>query len=87
MAIRLNQQAVEYAQNLIKGWQYERNSDWSEAQPSAQEENNFIDANGWKRSRNGTWRCCKVNNATRRRRGPRWVGRNEAAPKKRWTRP
>ena len=47
MAIRLNQQAVEHAQNLIKGWQYERNSDWSEAQPSAQEENNFIDANGW----------------------------------------
>ena len=54
VAIRLNQQAVEHAQNLIKGRQYERNSDWSEAQPSAQEENNFIDANGWKRSRNGT---------------------------------
>ena len=47
MAIHLNQQAVEYAQNLIKGRQYERNSDWSEAQPSADEENNFIDANGW----------------------------------------
>jgi hypothetical protein len=47
MAIRLNQQAVEHAQNLIKGRQYERNSEWSEAQLSAQEENNFIDANGW----------------------------------------
>jgi hypothetical protein len=47
MAIRLNQEAVDYAQNLIKGRQYERNSDWSEAQPSAQEENNFIDENGW----------------------------------------
>ena len=47
MAIRLNQQAVEHAQNFIKGRQYERNSDWSEAQPSAQEENNFTDANGW----------------------------------------
>src|SRR5918998_3281526 len=47
MAIRLDQQAVEYAQILIKGRQYERNGDWSEAQPSAQEENNFIDANGW----------------------------------------
>ena len=47
MAIRLNQEAVEHAQNLIKGRQYERESDWSEAQPSAQEENNFIDANGW----------------------------------------
>jgi hypothetical protein len=47
MAIRLNQQAVEHAQILIKGRQYERNSDWSDAQPSAQEENNFIDQNGW----------------------------------------
>jgi hypothetical protein len=47
MATRLNQQAVEHAQNLIKGRQYERNSDWSEAQPSAEEENKFIDENGW----------------------------------------
>jgi hypothetical protein len=47
MAIRLNQQAVEHAQILIKGRQYEWNSDWSEAQPSAQEENNSIDENGW----------------------------------------
>jgi len=47
MAIRLNQEAVEHAQNLIKGRQYKRNSDWSEAQPSAEEENKFIDDNGW----------------------------------------
>lgn len=47
MAIRPNQEAVEQAQNLIKGRQYERNSDWSEAQPSAEEENRFIDENGW----------------------------------------
>src|SRR5215207_9776264 len=47
MAIRLNQEAVEHAENLIKGRQYERNSDWSEAQPSAEEENRFIDENGW----------------------------------------
>ena len=46
LTIHLNQQAVEHAQNLIKGRQYERNSDWSEAQPSAEEENNFIDENG-----------------------------------------
>ena len=39
MAIRLNQEAVEYAQDLIKGRQYEKNSDWNEAQPSAEEEN------------------------------------------------
>jgi hypothetical protein len=47
VTIHLNQQAVEHAQNLIKGRQYERNSDWSEAQPSAEEENKFIDENGW----------------------------------------
>jgi hypothetical protein len=37
MAIRLNQEAVEHAQNLIKGRPYERNSDLSEAQASADE--------------------------------------------------
>jgi hypothetical protein len=37
MAIRLNQEAVEHAQNLIKGRQNERNSGWSEAQASADE--------------------------------------------------
>jgi hypothetical protein len=47
MAIHLNQEAVEHAHNLIKGRQYERESDWSEAQPSAEVENNFIDENGW----------------------------------------
>jgi hypothetical protein len=47
MATRLNQEALEHAQNPIKGRQYERNSDWSQAQPSAEEENEFIDDNGW----------------------------------------
>jgi hypothetical protein len=47
MAIHLNQEAVEHAHNLVKGRQYERESDWSEAQPSAEVENNFIDENGW----------------------------------------
>jgi hypothetical protein len=47
MAIHLDQEAVEHAQNLIKGRQYGRNSDWSEAQPSAEEENKYIDENGW----------------------------------------
>ena len=47
MAIRLNQDALDRAQNLIKGRQYEKDSDWSEAQPSADEENKFIDENGW----------------------------------------
>jgi hypothetical protein len=46
MAIRLNQGGAEHAQNLIMGRQYE-DSDWSETQPSAEEENRFIDENGW----------------------------------------
>jgi hypothetical protein len=47
MAIRANQDAIEHAENLIKGRQYERDSDWSEAQPSSEDENRFIDENGW----------------------------------------
>jgi hypothetical protein len=43
--IRLNQEAVGHAQNLIKGRPYERNSDWSEVQASEEEENRFIDEN------------------------------------------
>jgi hypothetical protein len=71
MAIRLNQQAVEHAQNFIKDRQYERNSDWSEAQPSAQEESyiavppsqpNSVPAQKTttmsKAPPTGCWRCC-----------------------------
>ena len=32
---------------MIKGRQYEKDSDWSEAQLSAEEENNSIGENGW----------------------------------------
>ena len=42
MAIRVNQEA----DSLITGLQYERNSDWSEAQPSSEDENRFIEVNG-----------------------------------------
>src|SRR5215207_2792284 len=47
MAIRVNPEAVEHAGNLIQGRQYETDSDWSEAQASAEEENEFIHENGW----------------------------------------
>jgi hypothetical protein len=47
MAIRVNQEAVEHAENLTKARQYVKKSDWSEAQPSAEEKNKFIDENGW----------------------------------------
>ena len=50
MAFRINQEAVEHAQNLIQGQQYERNSDWREVQASAEEENRYIDENGWEAS-------------------------------------
>ena len=46
MAIRVNQEAVEHADSLITGLQYEKNSDWSEAQPSSEDENWFIEVNG-----------------------------------------
>jgi hypothetical protein len=36
----------KHGQNLIRGRQYESNSEWSEAQPST-EENRFVDENGW----------------------------------------
>jgi len=48
VAIRVNREALEHAENLIKGRQYEKESEWSQAQPSADEENEFIDENGWK---------------------------------------
>lgn len=47
MAIRVNEQAREHAGNLIQGRQYERESDWSEAQPSTEQENAFIEEHGW----------------------------------------
>lgn len=47
MTIRVNQEAVEHARNLIKGRQYELESDWSRAQPSTKEENEFIERHGW----------------------------------------
>jgi hypothetical protein len=50
MAFRLNQEAVEHALNLIQGQQYETDSDWREVQASAEEENRYIDENGWEAS-------------------------------------
>lgn len=47
VTIRVNEQAREYAENLIKGRQYERESDWSKAQPSTEQENEFIEEHGW----------------------------------------
>jgi hypothetical protein len=49
MAIHLNQQAFEFAQQQIKKGNVDRDErdDWSKAEPSAQAENEFIEAHGW----------------------------------------
>lgn len=48
MTVRVNEQAAEHARDLIKGRQYERESDWSRAQPSTEREDDFIENHGWK---------------------------------------
>ncbi len=47
MAVKVNRDALEHAEKLIKAGKIERDSDWSEAQPSTQEENAFIEQHGW----------------------------------------
>lgn len=47
MSVRVNRGAFERAEGLIKGRQYEKDSDWSEAQPSTEEENRVIEERGW----------------------------------------
>jgi hypothetical protein len=53
MPRKVNQAAVEQARNLIKGRQYEADSDWSDSQPSAKTENAFIEKHGY--SEYGRW--------------------------------
>jgi hypothetical protein len=40
----LNDSAVEHARRLIEGRQYVLESDWGEVQPSADDENAFLEA-------------------------------------------
>jgi hypothetical protein len=48
MAVRLNRPAFEYAQDLVKDGQIvlDERDDWSEHQPSAQDENEYIKEHG-----------------------------------------
>jgi hypothetical protein len=48
MAVRLSQRSYDYAQELIREGRFklDQRDDWSEHQPSAQQENEFIEANG-----------------------------------------
>ena len=47
MPVQLNRTAVEHARHLVENDQYVKDSDWSEAQPSTKDENDFLDRHGW----------------------------------------
>jgi hypothetical protein len=48
MDMKLNETAMHKAKSLIASRQYVLESSWSEAQPSAEDENDFLDRHGWK---------------------------------------
>ena len=43
----VNKAAVAHAKKLIQARQYVLDSDWGETQPSADDENSFLDSHGW----------------------------------------
>ena len=45
--MRLNQGAFEQAKSLIRAGKVNKDSDWSEAQPSPTEENDLLESEGW----------------------------------------
>jgi hypothetical protein len=44
---RLNRKAVSHARRLIDARQYVLDSDWGESQPTADDENSFLEAHSW----------------------------------------
>jgi hypothetical protein len=44
---RVNPEAEEHARRLIESRQYVLDSDWGEAQPRADAENEYLDRHGW----------------------------------------
>jgi hypothetical protein len=44
---RVNRKAVAHAKHLIDARQYVLDSDWGEAQPSAKEQNAFLESHSW----------------------------------------
>jgi hypothetical protein len=44
----VNKEAVNKAKELIQKHQYVLDSQWSEAQPSADDENDFLERHGWR---------------------------------------
>jgi len=49
VTVRLNDKALSHARGLLRRGQvtYDERDDWSEHAPSADDENRFIDENGW----------------------------------------
>jgi hypothetical protein len=49
MATKLNKHSFEFAQDQVENGNFvlDQRDDWSEHQPSARQENEFIDAHGW----------------------------------------
>lgn len=47
MSVKVNKDAVKYAQDLIEKGDYVVDTDWSEAQPSTEDENDFAEKEGW----------------------------------------
>jgi hypothetical protein len=49
VSVKLNDRAFDHAKSLIKEGKYvlDERDDWSEHQPSAREENEFIEKHGW----------------------------------------
>ena len=45
--IRINQQGVDHTRSLIESDRYVRDSDWSEAQPSTDDENAYLSDHSW----------------------------------------
>jgi hypothetical protein len=43
----VNKKAVAHARELIDGRQYVLDSDWGEVQPSADEQNDYLERHGW----------------------------------------
>ena len=69
MAVKLNNRAYEHAQRLIKEGQItlDDRDDWSEHQPTAEQENRYLEEHGW--SEYGRWFLGVENEQSRDRKG------------------
>lgn len=47
MATKVNRDAVKHARKLIEGGDYVVDTDWSERQPSPDDENKYLDRHDW----------------------------------------